>query len=420
MMNRNALIAAAAFAALAVSGSARADETRPSAFAPSLALSQGQAAMLETAPARAPLMELLNKAGVAKPLEDAGITIGGRIEGSFTYSASSPPGNIITGRVFDFEHEDLTLNQVGIVVNKDVDVSKFDIGGRMEWIWGADSRLIHSLGLMDNYGPTDGPDNQWDLNQLYIDVAFGGGFSVRAGKFVTPIGYEVIDPTQNQFYSHSFMFGFAIPFTHTGVLASYKQSDALTFSAGFTRGWDTSVRDNNGTIDFLGGAAYSLPDGKTKLTVNLITGTDQPGDNENWRTLVDVIVSTKVGDNLTLAFNADYAYEANSRSTLDGSDAQWWGVAAYASLAVNNMVAVNGRVEYFNDQDGARLTGAVGGSALYEATIGLAITPLPNDAYGKGLTIRPEVRFDYADKRFFDGGTDHYQLTAAIDAVYKF
>jgi len=50
----------------------------------------------------------------------------------------------------------------------------------------------------------------------------------------------------------------------------------------------------------------------------------------------------------------------------------------------------------------------------------LQITPFPDDKYGKNLTIRPEVRYDYASKHFFDAGTDRYQFTAAIDAFYKF
>ena len=134
-----------------------------------------------------------------------------------------------------------------------------------------------------------------------------------------------------------------------------------------------------------------------------------------------MILSTKVGDNLTLALNGDYAYEpATASRPPSGSDAQWFGAAVYAGYTMSPMFTVNARGEYFNDDDGARLTGAVGGAGVFEATLGLAITPFPNDAYGKNLVVRPEVRFDYASKNFFDAGTDRYQFTAAIDAYYKF
>jgi hypothetical protein len=409
MSNRKGLVSAAACAVLAMAGLVRADEaTVPSSLTPYVIMAE--------APARRPLMALLGDA--ATPLEDAGITIGGRVEGSYTYSFSSPPGNDISGRLFDFENQDLTLNQVGFFVDKQVKSDVFDIGGRMEWIYGADSRFIHSLGLFDHMNVDSGPDNQWDLNQLYVDLNIPNFAKLRVGKFVTPIGYEVIDPTANSLYSHSYMFNYAIPFTHTGVTATFALNEKASLMVGVTRGWDTSLEDDNDTVDFLGQLSYAMPDANIYLTV--ITGADQPGDNDNWRTLVDFIYTRKIGDNVTVALNADYAYEANSGSSVSGSDAQWFGVAAYLGVKMADTVTLNTRIEYFNDQDGARVTGGVGGTSLYEATAGLSIRPFAHDAIGQHFVIRPEIRFDYSEKKFFDGATDRYQLTAAVDAIFSF
>ena len=41
-----------------------------------------------------------------------------------------------------------------------------------------------------------------------------------AGKFVTPIGAEVIESQDNWNYTRSMLFGYAIPFYHTGVRAT--------------------------------------------------------------------------------------------------------------------------------------------------------------------------------------------------------
>ena len=416
MSNRKGLTAAAAFAAMAISGMAHADEAKVSS---PLTLDRVVHLQESGDPARTPLMSLLNEAGLARPLEDAGITVGGRIQGSYTHSFSSPPGNDIAGRYFDFEHQDPTLNQIGVFFDRAVATDRFDVGGRIEWIYGADTRLIHSLGLFDHHGVDTGPDNFWDLNQAYLDVGLGSGWKVRAGKFNSPIGYETIDPTGNDFYSHTFLFGYAVPFTHTGVLVSHAASDTLSYAFGVTRGWDTSLEDNNDTVDFLGQVAFVLPEKQT-LTFGLVAGPDQPGNNEDYRVFVDVIYVRQLWDNLKVAINADYGWEQDSVSSVSGSDAQWFGVALYGGLAMSDAVTLNTRVEYFNDQDGARLTGGVGGTSLYEGTIGLSIKPFANDPYGQGLVIRPEVRVDYAEKRFFDGATDRLQVTAAIDAYYKF
>src|SRR5205085_3196495 len=113
------------------------------------------------------------------------------------------------------------------------------------------------------------PINQYDLTQAYVDifVPVGNGLTVRVGKFVTLMGNETIAPiatvtgsSGNALYSHSYNFGFGIPFTHTGVLATYAIGDKLTVNGGFSRGWEQSTNDNNGAIDVLGGVAYTLSD----------------------------------------------------------------------------------------------------------------------------------------------------------------
>ena len=443
-MSRKGLVRAAACAALAcvgLNGFARADDVtkdvnRDAQLAAS-DLSLRPVYLDDATPAaRMPLMALLDHAGLAKGLDEAKINIGGGIAGSYTYSFSNPPGDFITGRVFDVENDGILLNQIELFVERTVDDAitkkQFDIGGRMEWRFGGDSRFIHSNGLFDYQGFHEGPQNQFDLTQAYVDVAIpvGNGLKVRVGKFITPIGYEVIEPWGNPLYSHSYLFGYAIPFTHTGVMGYYTINDSWSVSGGITRGWDQSLEDNNSAIDFLGTVTYkfgkdsdpfSAMGGKeSALTVALSEGPQEPGDSGNYRTLIDLILTTKVGDNLTLALNADYAYEPNSIATANRDNAQWFGAAAYAAYTISPMFTVNCRAEYFNDDDGARLTGAVGGAGVFEATLGLAVTPFPNDAYGKNLVVRPEIRYDYASKNFFDAGTDRYQFTAAIDAYYKF
>ncbi len=43
---------------------------------------------------------------------------------------------------------------------------------------------------------------------------------IDAGKFVTPIGAEVIESQDNWNYTRSTLFGYAIPFYHTGLRAT--------------------------------------------------------------------------------------------------------------------------------------------------------------------------------------------------------
>ena len=369
-----------------------------------------------TATPRRPIMELLDQAGLATQLDEWHINIGGNVEGGWTYNFDTPDNKVNPGRVFDFEHNKPILDQAMLFGERVVDPSKqkFDLGGRVEARYGADSGLIHANGLSDYYdGPRD-PKNQLDLTQLYIDAAIpvGNGLLLRVGKFVTLMGAEVINPEGNALYSHSFMFGFAIPFTQTGILGSYNLNDQWSITAGITRGWDQAFDDNNDDIDFLGEVKWAANKDTTAI-LNVSIGPQRANNNDDYRYLLDLVVTTNISDQLTIMGNADFAWEDNAG--LSGQTAYWWGIAGYAGYKINDNFTLNGRVEWFHDDDGSRLGIETN---LYELTVGLNVKPLPKDRWGQYLQIRPELRVDLSDDDVFDQFTKDTQFTFGIDVVY--
>jgi len=361
------------------------------------------------------MMGMLDKMGAGGMLEEAGIVVGGWVEGSLTYSTSAPPENIITGRAFDFEHEDPTLNQAAIFIERITDfATPWDIGFRIEGGYGADYRFTHSNGMDFQVDTTE--DNQFDVTQAYAElvVPIGTGLKVRVGKFITPLGWEYVNPTLNALYSHSYLFGL-VPYSHTGVTGTYMVTEKLSLTLGFSRGWDQSLKDNNGdALDVLGAIAYEL-DEKTDYYLNATWGPEGE-DSGYYKLAIDTTLSHEVSDQLTLALNAVYIYDANGSQT--GEGANTWGVAGYAGFALDpdSMFVLNGRLEWMNDEMRA------GGfdTNVYEGTAGVTITPFTGDELASGLKIRPEVRFDYAHDQVFDGGTQNTQWTGAIEAYFKF
>jgi hypothetical protein len=381
---------------------------------------------------RRPLMSSIDRTGAGQMMRDWGLDISGHVEAGYTYSFNDPAGDVLAGRVFDDQHDELYLNQVDITVARTLEATddavlgyanKFNVGFKMEWIYGQDSRIIHSNGLFDHHADDGARNEEFDLTQAYLEFGLpvGNGLLVTFGKFVTPIGFETINPTTNPFYSHSFLFGFAIPYTHSGVNVKYNFNDSLYVMGGVNRGWDQSLEDNNGDdgLSYLASVGYTwTPSSGSSAPVNFIlsgiTGPEQDDRRGNWRTLVDLIVSTKIGDQLTVALNADYGIEDDA--AVDGSQGQWYGVAAYAGYKISDMLTANLRGDWFNDKDGARGIG----TNVFEATAGLSIRPFPQNDLGAGLVIRPEVRWDYSEQAFYDSGTDHQQLTAGVDAIFAF
>jgi hypothetical protein len=416
MLKVNRFVLTAAVAACA-SLTARAAEPSPASPAPIYA-------QQDAAPALRPLMSLLDKAGAADTLTDARIDVYGHVEGSWTHSFDDPAGGLLLGRVFDFQHDDPTLNQIDLNVERKVDLTagSFDLGGRLELLYGGDARFIHSNGIGDGDDFFSGPDNQLDLTQAYLDFALPVGgehaMRLRVGKFLF---FKQIDPNASVFYSHSYTFGAALPFTLSGVSAYYEMGDQWSFEGGVNRGWGQSLEDNNDSVSFHGRVTYR-PGERTSMSVLAITGPELDDNEQDWRTAIDFVIRHELNDKTTALLDVVYGMQNNvtaddtSVPSAIGDDA-WYGVAGYLVYALNEQVSVGGRLEWFHDEGGFT-TGV--DQNLYEATLGVTLTPFAEDELGQNLKIRPEVRYDYSDNDFFDGLTANSQFTFAIDAVFNF
>lgn len=370
------------------------------------------------APERKPLMAGLDQIGLADPLDKAGINVYGFVEGSWTQNLTSPSGGPNEGRSFDQYKNQGVFDQFDLTLERTVDVSKkeWDIGFRIETLWGSDASMVHSNGLFTYYDGTRDPQNQWDLNQAYVDLAIpvGNGLRVRAGKFVTLLGAETINPNGNWLFSRSYLFNYAIPFTHTGAIATYALDDQWTVEGGIFRGWDQSIDDNNDAPSYEGRVTWTSKDKKWMVSNNIVTGPEQADDSSDFRTVWDLVLCYTPDPNgpWTFMLNSDYAYE----SLPANQDTQWYGIAGYAGYKLNNTYTLNSRLEWFHDEDGTRI-GLAG--SYYEGTLGVSIHPF-SSGLASNLIIRPEIRYDYSENAFFDGGNDHNQITAAVDMIFNF
>ena len=361
-----------------------------------------------------PLMSLLDQVGVGHSLEAANIRLFGHIEGSYTWNFDNPARDLNVGRVFELQNNRVTLNQLDFNIERPVDLTlnRFDVGGRVEMLYGSDSRFIHSNGLLDTDDFFNGPEYQFDLPQAYLDVAIpiGNGLRVRAGKFLF---FKQIDPSSSVFYSHSFSFGAALPFTLTGVTGYYPITKDLTLEGGISRGWDQSIKDNNGAIDGLFRVRGDISN-QLSLSLAAIVGPEEDRDNTHYRETLDFTVNYAPTDQLTFLLDAVIGTQARSSAL---GDANWYGISGYAVYRLNEFLSLGARVEWYRDEEG--FTTALS-QTLYEATVGLTITPFPRDSIGANFRIRPELRGDYSSRRFFDALSRHDQWTFALDAIFDF
>ena len=134
------------------------------------------------------LMSALGPVGLAKPLTRAGINIYGYAETGYMYDFTAHhKGATFLG--YDNLKNNLYFDKVSLNIERTVDPTKrkFDMGFRVEGIYGADAKFIHSNGLMDKQTGR----YQWDLLQAYVDVALPYmPVRLRVGKWIELAGFE--------------------------------------------------------------------------------------------------------------------------------------------------------------------------------------------------------------------------------------
>jgi hypothetical protein len=289
----------------------------------------------------------------------------------------------------------------------------------------------------------------------------GNGWDFKVGKFVSILGYEVMERPANMNTTFGLLFN-VMPLYYTGVLSSYKFDDYLDGKLGVVNG---SNSDNNTTTN---------PNGSDGVALLAALNVTAPGGNANWSNnfqystgndnntsvsstqnsnFTSSSVSANVSaytviyntwgnwapkfanDKLLLAFNALLGNTSGSGSAGGtGGDANvnscWYGAGAYAKYQFNDWFSLCSRGEYlgsnncyaFGNQGKTSTSYShVTGDNLWEYTLTAGFNVIDN------LLIRAEYRMDWGSNIYNtadgyssgsqSGGPAYY---AGAEVVYSF
>jgi hypothetical protein len=360
---------------------------------------------------------LMNQLGARNLFGDSGIRTFGWAEGGYTYS-SGGAGLMATQPRQNRYGDEFLLNQIGLVLQKQLDQDQWDWGFNIRYFAGADAALGQPKGGIDD--PPGNPRFGQDFRDLYVSahlpIFTEGGMNVKVGRMNTIIGWNGFLAPYRPMYSSDYQFFYSQDGAFTGALAQLVVNDQLDVWSGVTLGANTffDMRSND-SVCYIGQVNYWLTEEKrTRLTSSLYAGPNAifaaPGMAGDFDTIVELRVQQNWSEYFTQVVQSNMGWDTNTPV----GTGSWYGIYTVGIFHLDPTWDLIGRVEWFDDVKGTR-TGI--DTNYQEITLGVNWHP---NSY---LEVRPELRGDFAGKPAYGPGgvpENRSQLTAAFSAMVKF
>jgi hypothetical protein len=383
-----------------------------------------------------------------------GVKLSGYVDAGYSYNftGASNGTDTVAGR-FGSDTAgkgDFNLYAVKIALEKALtSENKAQAGFRADVMIGEDATYLSNRTAVQGGINDDQNSNALFLEQAYVNIRapVGNGWDFKVGKFVSILGYEVIERPGNMNITYGLLWQ-QFPLFYTGVLSSYKFDEYLDGKLGVVNGSNT---DNNTTT---GGGS----DGCAVLAALNVTA---PGGNANWSNNFqyssnsenDTAVSSTsnsgfvagnnnstggaytfiydswgnwspkfANDKLLFAFDATIGTSNAGRT--GGESTTWCGASAYAKYQFNDWFSLSSRGEYLHGNNYEK----IGNSLNYDLTTGVD----PNNQSGMdlweytitagfnvidNLLIRAEYRLDWGVNSVYGVTPGANQADTTVDSV---
>src|SRR6266550_5133010 len=221
-------------------------------------------------------------------------TLSGFVDVYYGQNFNNPTSQTNGLRFFDAPTNQFGLNLVELVVDKTPDPTNSRTGYHIALGFG------QAMNVVNGSEPRAGLGFDQYLKEAYFSylAPVGKGLQVDVGKFVTPMGAEVIESKDNWNYSRGLLFTWAIPFYHFGARAKYTFNDKYNVTGFVLNGWNNIVDNNSGKT--YGFSFVGNPTKTASFIVNYLAGpeeatgtfgSDSTGTlvnvNKTWRQTVD-------------------------------------------------------------------------------------------------------------------------------------
>jgi len=319
------------------------------------------------------------------------IDVTGFVDTYYSYNFNKPAGRVNQLHVFDVQHNGIDLALAEVAFEKKP-VTGSPVGFRVDLDFGLAADISNSFE----------PGNKEilkNVQQGYVSWLASPKVQIDVGKFVTPIGNELVESKDNWNYTRSIQFGYAIPIYHAGARVALIPSDKFTLTGFLVNGWN-NVQDNNNDKTFAL-QFIAKPSAKLTWTGAAMFGKETTTDT---RSLYDTVLTLSPSSTFSLAANYDHGKDGAST---------WDALSAYARIQAGSVVAFSPRFEWLNDDD-AFMTATSQKLTSFTLTTEFKL--------GGGVLTRIDLRSDHSDVAMFesDSGFKKNQPTLTVGVVYAF
>ncbi|MBO0858337.1 MAG: outer membrane beta-barrel protein [Chloracidobacterium sp.] len=312
-----------------------------------------------------------------------------------------------------------------------------DWGFRFTTLYGIDYRWTTSQGWFSSqllkHNRLYGVDPLEVYALVYVPKV-AEGMVIKIGRYISPPDIEAQLSPDNYLFTHSLMFTFDC-FTQTGVNAAVKLNNSFTVLGGVHAGTDVAPwngaahpsallmlrwvsKSNN---DSIYGGIDSINNGRFKgfhdnLQQSNITWTHRFNEKGTFLSATEAYYifqsNALVGGTVNFGPPRPWFRLTGPGAPISGN-APAIGVVNYTPIKISEHSFITLRlIDFLVDVKGER-TGFA--TTLASWTVGLT------HRFGKLITIRPELRYEYAfSARPYDNGRRNKQLMFAADAIFRF
>jgi hypothetical protein len=326
------------------------------------------------------------------------------------------------------------LNQLVVYAERlpdSVQRDHIDWGYHLTALYGTDYRFTTAKGYFSGQLLNDHREYGFDPALEYVDIYIpqvAQGMNIRLGRFISIPGIEAQLAPNNYIFSHSLLYAID-PFTDTGLLATVKLNDQWLVQAGITGGHDVALWTPDAKPSATACVSYTTSSVNNNVYI-CANGINNGKYAYNNLQQYDATWYHKFSKTWHMATETWYMYERDVPAVGGNIQPQTGANAAYCATGEQRCTApeyaavnflqkelsahdfLSFRSDFLDDKKGQR----TGYATRYSEN-----TIMWCHWIGTTVQLRPELRFERAwDKKVYDDGRHHNQLTVASDLIFHF